>query len=121
MEAPKSRDLAPDIKPVRQHRYEVPSSKYPQCGQLPLRSIILAPSGGGKGVLLQSLIPDMYRDCFQRVFVFSPSVNVDENWSPVQKYLLEDRKMADKTKDKLFFDEYDPAVLEKIIERWSVE
>ena len=51
---------APDIKPIRVKAWDVPQSRYPQCAQLPLRSIIMAPSGGGKGILLQSLILDIY-------------------------------------------------------------
>jgi hypothetical protein len=107
---------APDIKPIRQKQYEIPESRYPQVAKLPLRSIILAPSGGGKGVLLQNLILDVYRGCFERVYIFSPSVNVDSAWLPVKKHLLEERKMAEKTEDKLFFDEYDPEALQKIID-----
>ena len=83
---------APDIKPIRQKSYDVPASRYKQCAGLPLRSIILAPSGGGKGILLQNFILDIYRGCFERVFIFSPSINVDSNWAPVKKYLQEGRK-----------------------------
>jgi len=106
---------APDIKPIKQKQYEVPESRYPQCAKLPLRSILLAPSGGGKGVLLQNLILDIYRGCFERVYIFSPSINVDSAWLPVKKYLLEERKMAEKTGDRLFYDSYDPEGLEAII------
>jgi len=107
---------APEIRPIRQQQWPVPESRFHQCAKLPLRSIILAPSGGGKGVLLQNLILDLYRGCFERVYVFSPSVDVDSAWLPVKKYCLEDRKMADKTGDSLFFSEYDPEALQKIID-----
>ena len=105
---------APDIKPIRQKHYDVPQSRYPQCAQLPLRSIILAPSGGGKGVLLQNMILDIYRGCWERVYIFSPSINIDSAWLPVKKYLMEERNMG--AEDKLFFDEYDPEALEGIID-----
>ena len=105
---------APDIRPIKQKTFDVPQSRFPQCAKLPLRSIILAPSGGGKGVLLQNLIMDVYRGCFERVFIFSPSIDVDSAWAPVKKHLLEDRKMG--AEDKLFFDEYGSEALQKIIE-----
>jgi hypothetical protein len=105
---------APDIRPIKQKTFDVPQSRFPQCAKLPLRSIILAPSGGGKGVLLQNLIMDVYRNCFERVYIFSPSIDVDSAWEPVKKYLVEDRKMG--TGDKLFFDVYDPEALQKIID-----
>ena len=105
--------MAPAIKPYAEERYEIPTSRYPQCGQLPLRSILLAPSGGGKTVLLTNLLLDVYRDCFERIFVFSPSVDVDAAWVPVKEY-CKARKMTDKD-DQLFFSEYDPEALEKNI------
>ena len=105
---------APVIKPIRQKSYDVPASRYKQCAGLPLRSIILAPSGGGKGILLQNFVLDLYWGCFERVYVFSPSIHVDSNWAPVKKYLVEEKR-ADRTGDNLFFDEYDPAALEEII------
>ena len=83
---------APVIMPIRQKSNDVPASRYKQCAGLPLRSIILAPSGGGKGILLQNFILDIYRCWFERVFIFSPSINVDSNWIRVQKYLQEGRK-----------------------------
>ena len=83
---------APDIKPIRVKTWDVPQSRYPQCAQLPLRSIILAPSGGGKGILLQNLILDIYRGCFERVYIFSPSIHVDSAWHPVKEFLTGHRK-----------------------------
>ena len=105
---------APDIKPIKKRKFDIPQSRYPQCAKLPLRSIVLAPSGGGKGVLLQNLILDVYRNLFERVYIFSPSIDVDSAWAPVKKYLTEDRKMG--AEDRLFFAEYDPEALEKIID-----
>ena len=52
----------PIIKPVKVQEFSVKQSKYEMVGKLPTRSIICAPSGGGKTVLLQSLILDIYRD-----------------------------------------------------------
>ena len=60
-------------------------SKHPIIPKLPLRGVILAPSGSGKTVLLSNLIFKMYRGCFERVYVFSPSVNVDQTWEAVAK------------------------------------
>ena len=78
-------DKAPKIKPIKLREYTFKQSKYTQCGSLPVRSIILGPSQSGKGVLLQNMILDIYRDCFERIYIFSPSINVDHTWSPVKK------------------------------------
>ena len=65
----------PIIKPRNITEYEYKQSKYPHVPQIPFRNIIVASSTGGKTVLIQNLILDVYRDCFSRVFIFSPSVH----------------------------------------------
>ena len=77
----------PDIAPISIKQFETKQSKYDQVQKLPVRGILLGPSGAGKGVLLQNMILDIYRDCFERVYIFSPSINVDHTWLPVKSYL----------------------------------
>ena len=72
----------PEIKPIKIKEYTVKQSKYQVVGKLPIRSIILGPSGSGKTVLLQNMILNIYRDCFSRIYIFSPSINVDSSWDP---------------------------------------
>ena len=55
--------------------------------KLPFRSVILGPSGSGKTVLPQNLIFDVYKDCFSRIYIFCPNVNVDKTWKPVIEYV----------------------------------
>mgnify|MGYP006203786527 FL=1 len=66
---------------------ECKHSKYPQVEKLPFRSLVLGPSGSGKGVLLQNLILDVYKDVFARIYLMSPSIHVDRTWGPVKKYI----------------------------------
>ena len=104
----------PDIKPISVKQYEVKQSKYEQAQKLPVRGILLAPSGGGKGVLLQNMILDIYRDCFERVYIFSPSINVDHTWLPVKSY-LDNKINLSEDEPSLYYDTYDPDSLENII------
>ena len=48
---------------------------------------VIGPSGSGKGVLLQRLILDIYKDVFARIYLMSPSIHVDRTWEPVKKYI----------------------------------
>ena len=77
---------APKVEPIHVKEFTVKQSKYEVCGKLPIRSVILGPSGSGKTVLLQNMILDIYRDCFSRIFIFSPSIEVDATWRPVKDY-----------------------------------
>ena len=71
----------PDIKPIRTKEYDVPASKYKVVGALPTRAIILGPSGSGKSILLKSMILDMYKGLFQRIYISPPSIDVDfQTW-----------------------------------------
>jgi len=108
-------DKAPVIKPIKVKEFEFKQSKYKHCGSLPVRSILLGPSGSGKGVLLQNMILDIYKKCFERIYIFSPSINVDHTWLPVKKHISE---TIDKKDDEpnLYYDSYDPESLEAIIE-----
>ena len=82
-------DKAPVIKPIKVKEFEFKQSKYKQCGSLPVRSILLGPSGSGKGVLLQNMILDIYKKCVERIYIFPPSINVDHTWLPVKKHISE--------------------------------
>jgi hypothetical protein len=107
-------DEIPTIKPIKLKEYEVKQSKYNVVSKLPMRSIILGPSGSGKSILLQNFILDIYRDCFSRVYIFSPSINVDfQTWQPVKKYI--DKEINAKDDETFYFDHYDEDALLNII------
>ena len=106
---------APNIKPIKIRQFEVRQSKYDHVGQLPVRSILVGPSGSGKTVLLQNLIMDVYRDCFSRVYIMSPSIDVDMSWEPVKEYIEKEMKVKHTTEEPIYFDHYNPEALAKII------
>jgi ABC-type proline/glycine betaine transport system ATPase subunit len=60
-----------------------------------MRSIIIGPSGSGKTILLQNMILDIYDGCFDKLYIFSPSVHLDHTWQPVKEYIKEKLKIKD--------------------------
>ena len=112
-------NLSPNIKPINVKEFEVKQSKYKHCGKLPVRSVILGPSGSGKTVLLANLILDVYRGCFSRIYIFSPSIDVDYTWNPVKEYIEKEMKVKDSKEEPIFFNHYDPEALTDIIETQS--
>ena len=106
----------PKIEPIKVQEFEVKQSKYEMVGKLPTRAILCAPSGGGRTVLLSNLILDVYRGCFSRVYIFSPSIDIDYTWAPVKKYIEHEMKAVESDDDKFYFSEYDSGALENIIE-----
>ena len=108
-------DDIPSIEPIDIPEYEYKNSKYEMMPSLPARMLAVASSTGGKTVLIQNLILKIYRGSFERIYIFSPSVNVDDTWKAVKKYIKETMKVDD-DKEKIYYEEYDPVALKQIIE-----
>ena len=108
--------LFPEVRPHKVPEIQVKQSKYPHVPVLPMRAFIYGPSGSGKTVLLQNLILDIYRGCFARWYIVSPSINLDHTWVAVKEYIRNEMGV-DTDKEKCFFDEYDPEALEAIIKQ----
>ena len=54
-----------------------------------------------------------YRGCFERIIVFSPSVDIDSAWEPVKEYVRVQLGVRDN--EQCFFHEFDHAALEQIV------
>ena len=74
-------------------------SKYDVVPRIPFRSVVLEPSGSGKSSLLQNLILNVYKNCFSRIYIFSPSIDVDLTWEPVKKYIEHEMQIAHTEKE----------------------
>ena len=103
----------PNIAPVKVKQYEVKQSKYEHVSKLPTRSIINAASGSGKTVLIQNLILDIYKGCFSRIYIFSPSIDIDDTWLPVKRYIAEELTV---TKDEqIYYQDFDGEAVQNIL------
>ena len=78
----------PLIAPHKTKNYHIKQSKYDVVPKLPLKSIIYAPGNSGKTALITNLIERIYiyKDCFERVYIISPSISVDDSWRSTKKY-----------------------------------
>ena len=103
----------PIVKPIDIPEYTYKNSKYDMMPSLPFRGILVASSTGGKTVLIQNLILNIYKGSFERIFIFSPSVHVDDTWNSVKKH-ISDHMNVD-TEKKTYFEEYNPEALNQII------
>ena len=105
----------PVVKPINIPDHKYKQSKYEMVPKLPFRSIIVASSTGGKTVLIQNLLLNVYRNCFERIFIFSPSVHTDPAFFEIKKYIKEVMKVDD-TKEQLYFTDYNPSDLQNILD-----
>ena len=104
----------PIVKPANVKEYDFKQSNYEVAPRLPFSQNITGPSGSGKGILLQSMILDIYRDVFARIYIWSPSISVDANWTPVKNYIQNNLKV-NLDEEKCLFDDYNPEELEAVI------
>ena len=104
---------------IRAHpsiEYKCSQSKHDNVPDLPTRVICVAPSGSGKTVLIISLLLDIYPKCFERIYIFSPTVHVDRQWDAVKKYQAEKMKVDD-TKEQLYFDSFGNDDLDRVMKQ----
>ena len=92
------------ITPAKIKEYKCKQSKYEHAPELPMRSIAYGPSGTGKSVLLQQLILDVFRGCFERIYIWSPSIDIDHVWDPVKRYVRKELGV-DTKEEKCFYSE----------------
>ena len=105
-------EKVPDIKPIRLKEYNVKQSKYNMVGRIPIRQIVLGPSGCGKGIFIQNDILDIYKNMFTRIYIFSPSIEVDyQTWKPVKDYIEKEMGLKHTDEEPIYFGEYDAEAL----------
>ena len=70
----------PKITPIQLKQYNCNQSHYGDIvPKLPMGSMLVAPSGAGKTVLLTNMILGIYKGCFSRIYVWSPSIILVNN------------------------------------------
>ena len=100
--------------PTTEYSSKQPSD--PVAPLVPCTGIFLGPSKSGKTVALISMILEQYRGVFEKIYIFSPSINIDDGWIPVKKYIEEDLGVNTE-REQAYYDEWDEAALRGIIQR----
>ena len=96
--------------------YSSKQSSDPVVPLVPCTGIFLGPSKSGKTVTLISLILEQYRGVFERIYVFSPSIDIDDGWIPVKKYIEEDLGVNTE-REQAYWEDWDEAALRRIIQQ----
>ena len=106
----------PTVEPLKEPSASFPQSATEILPKLPVRGLVLGPGSGGKSTMITRLIvdPQFYGGKFSRVYWISPSATVDEGLDPLRDYV---KKIQDQDKDPSFYDEFDPAIVQKILDR----
>ena len=104
----------PSLKPIQLKEHTCTQGHYGDTvPKLLMRSMLVGPSGSGRTVLLIIMILDIYKGCFSRIYIWSPSIEVDNTWKPVKDYMRDHMKPSDR--ETYYFDSYDTAEPEQVI------
>ena len=104
------------IKLFATPEYTAHQPKDPVVPKLPCTGMFLGPSKSGKTVALISLILEQFRGCFERIYIFSPSINVDDGWQPVKKY-IEETLRVNTDREQVYFEDWSEDALRRIIQQ----
>ena len=110
--------MALKVVPRKNPDYYVKQPKSEVLAKLPgAHHIILGPSKSGKSVLWQSMILDGYKDCFSRIFIFTPSGLVDDSLKPIKEYITKNLKHDEKKEGPYIFEDLDPKQIQSILKK----
>ena len=117
------------VEAVKGKKFKFRKSPTPHLPKLPVRCIVAAPSSGGKSNLVVQLIthPQFYRGCFDRIYYFSASADLDSGLESVKRYAAEELEMDPKENPALrntWDEEFIASVIEdqrKIVTRLKAE
>ena len=98
------------IKETEWH-YSQPPEPFPR---VPGSGCILGPTGVGKTQLVVQLLLQAYKGVFSRIYVFSPSVDIDSAWDPVREYNSKVLGIDD-SKEQTMWNRWDEDALHQIM------
>ena len=106
--------ISPSLTPIQLKEHTCKQGHYGDTvPKLHMRSMLVGPSGSGETLPLTNMILDIYKCCCSRIYMWSPSIDVDNTWKPVKDYIRDHIKPNDR--EKYYFDPYDPSELEQVI------
>ena len=106
--------ITPSLKPIQLKGHTCKQGRYGDIvPKLPMRSMLVGPSGSGKTLRLTNMILYIYKGCFSRIYIWSPSIEVDQAWKPVKDYIRDHIKPNGR--EKHHFDSYDLSEPEQVI------
>ena len=89
----------PNLKPIDLKEHTCKQGHYGDIvPKLPMRRMLVGPSGSGTTVRLTNMFLDSYKGCYSINYIWSPSIQVDNTWKPVKDYIRHQLKPNDRVK-----------------------
>ena len=99
--------------------YYIKQSPTDMMPKAPFRMLTVGPGSSGKTVALSAMIldRDKFRGVFSRIYVWSPSIRVDDAWGPVKDYVHRELGHDETKEPPAFYETFDPADMQRIVRR----
>jgi hypothetical protein len=106
-----------EVKVPEGPRYQCKQGGTEGVPKLPARAIVVAPGGAGKTVILVNLLtrPEAWRGCFERIWVVSPTINLDRTWDTLKDYQKNVMKVD--PKEQTYWESWDEGAMQTILDR----
>jgi hypothetical protein len=91
----------PNILTLSTKKFNAKQTADAMCAKFSVTSIILGLSGlgksilfgSGKSVLLRNIIMNMFKGCFEKIFVISLTIHIAKAWEPAKEYITDKLNM----------------------------
>ena len=99
--------------------YYIKQSPSEMMPKVPCRGLIAGPGGSGKSVAMASMIldRDKYRNVWSRIYLWTPSIDADDSWEPVKRYIRNELGHDEKTEGPFAFNYFAPEDMLRIAKR----
>ena len=87
--------------------------------RVPCRGLVAGPGSSGKSTAMASMIldHDKYRGVFSRIYLWTPSIDVDDSWEPVKRYVRGELGHDEATEGPFCFATFDPQDMLRIVRK----
>ena len=110
--------MALKVVPRKTPDYYVKQPKSENLPRLPgAHFLLLGPSKSGKSTCWQSMLLDGYKDCFSRIFLFTPSGLVDDSLKPIKEYIEKTLKHNVEKEGPYIMEDLDPTYMKSILKK----
>jgi len=104
------------VKPVKGGEFKYKQSRFKHLPSVPFRCLCSGRSAAGKGVLVTNVVTDFFRDAFKKVYVFAPTVHLDNTWQTIAHHCNRNLKQSE-YKEQFLFEDFDTAALADIMKK----
>ena len=100
------------VRPIATTDWQYAQSRHKHLPKVPFSILTSGKSRSGKEVLLANVITDFYRDAFSAIYVFAPTVHLDDTFKLIEHHGYRHLKQ----KKPFMFDQYSESIISEIVE-----